>query len=894
MLVALALVLPLALHCDGWGGSDFFQNASKAPLRDARINTRMALFINNTLTEMRVAAGEPIVFSYQPQDTSGNPEILDGRAFVWSIYDDTRTNHGQFSAIVKTGSNPRALWKLTGTVSEGLLGKPNLKWEIAERLDDGRDIIASGNLTVNVSAPAVLDYDNAPISRYIAQIVRLNDQTTKDAPVFRVQPALYTEAPPPPVFSVLPTISPSVAQIGATYSANDGTANNTKHVTRRWLMNGTAIATGSTVIPVSTGNLVLEVTAAGVGGTTVTTSSAAIVAAKLTITGTPARATQNVAYSFTPTTTGGSGTKTFALSGTLPAGLSFSTLTGAITGTPTTITTLSVSITVTDASGSATLANVTVAVDAPLTFTTLAAPAALSTPPSFTIQRGSDGSYRHDFNATTRRFTTNLTYYAGAGGSDSNDGLTWATRYRSLTKLLAAARARAGSAGATQLYAQTGVYRKSDATGFVLGNGVAQSIANNMRFNLEPCDGSGNPITVNPATVKTSKNDQIIVYHDQVMPSFVATSDPRIFVSTYTTETPGKAVFDEKYTNRFGRPLGLMNVPGDQVADVTNPIAEINKMAESYIEWGKINATWGTETKKGAFFLDRTNKKLWVRLSDDRAPDSQMVVTASSNVWYMAVGQNSLETGHYVRGVDFMGGTVRENGWPASSLWTRTFIDNYFGSAQEGAYLSSSAGSVVWQRCYGSDIGVDFIGSGTESGETANIVGYELDCSVDFVGRNGPNGNGGGGDTSSNAYTEHSRSRVTRVNLEYRFFHNRGIHDIGDAQVWMCGTKAGPSTSYSDAVSGFVNVLSNDQKNMSVAVACGYHQTTDPQTTLTYVDGLTTVGPMNYSMAAYNNKTDSTTGGALFYRNVTNGAINLYTIDHPATGNGAKGKISTY
>lgn len=88
--MALALVLPLALHCDGWGGSDFFQNASKAPLRDARINTRMALFINNTLTEMRVAAGEPIVFSYQPQDTSGNPEILDGRAFVWSIYDDTR------------------------------------------------------------------------------------------------------------------------------------------------------------------------------------------------------------------------------------------------------------------------------------------------------------------------------------------------------------------------------------------------------------------------------------------------------------------------------------------------------------------------------------------------------------------------------------------------------------------------------------------------------------------------------------------------------------------------------------------------------------------------------------------------------------------------------------
>lgn len=48
----------------------------------------MALIINNSLTEMRVAAGEPIVFSYQPQDTLGNAEILDGRAFVLTIYDD--------------------------------------------------------------------------------------------------------------------------------------------------------------------------------------------------------------------------------------------------------------------------------------------------------------------------------------------------------------------------------------------------------------------------------------------------------------------------------------------------------------------------------------------------------------------------------------------------------------------------------------------------------------------------------------------------------------------------------------------------------------------------------------------------------------------------------------
>ncbi len=322
----------------------------------------MALSINNTLTEMRVAAGEPIVFSYQPQDISGTPETLDGRAFVLAIYDDKRANLGQYNAIVKTGDNPLALWKLTGQISESLLGKSNLKWEIAERLDDGRDIIANGQLTISVSAPAIMDYDNAPISRYITQIVRLNDQTTKDAPVFRVKPTLYTEKPPAPVFSVLPTISPKVGQVGATFTANDGTASNTATYTRRWLLSGTAIGTGSTVVPVSTGDLVLEVTASGIGGSTVATSVVSTVAAKLTITGTPAAAIKDMAYSFTPTVAGGSGTKVFAITGTLPNGLAFSTTTGAITGTPTTVSTATVSITVTDDSGSATLANLSLVV----------------------------------------------------------------------------------------------------------------------------------------------------------------------------------------------------------------------------------------------------------------------------------------------------------------------------------------------------------------------------------------------------------------------------------------------------------------------------------------------------------------------------------------------------
>ncbi len=103
---------------------------------------------------------------------------------------------------------------------------------------------------------------------------------------------------------------------------------------------------------------VFAIAAGGLSATSpeadVLTSSAA--ATPVSISGTPGAATVGTAYSFTPTTAGGSGTKTFALTGTLPPGLAFATTTGAITGTPTTAgTTAGLNITVTDTTGSASL-----------------------------------------------------------------------------------------------------------------------------------------------------------------------------------------------------------------------------------------------------------------------------------------------------------------------------------------------------------------------------------------------------------------------------------------------------------------------------------------------------------------------------------------------------------
>lgn len=85
----------------------------------------------------------------------------------------------------------------------------------------------------------------------------------------------------------------------------------------------------------------------------------------VSISGTPGAATVGTPYIFTPSTSNGSGAKSFTMSGSLPAGLSFSSATGAITGTPTTQQQVDgIGISVSDASGSASLNGLSIVVSA--------------------------------------------------------------------------------------------------------------------------------------------------------------------------------------------------------------------------------------------------------------------------------------------------------------------------------------------------------------------------------------------------------------------------------------------------------------------------------------------------------------------------------------------------
>lgn len=84
---------------------------------------------------------------------------------------------------------------------------------------------------------------------------------------------------PAPVFVVQPSITPTSGVAGTTFTANDGQASNATSYSRRWLLDGTSIGTGTTVVPVVAGSLVLEVTAENTAGMATATSGAVTVTA---------------------------------------------------------------------------------------------------------------------------------------------------------------------------------------------------------------------------------------------------------------------------------------------------------------------------------------------------------------------------------------------------------------------------------------------------------------------------------------------------------------------------------------------------------------------------------------------------------------------------------------
>lgn len=134
----------------------------------------MAFKVDLNPAVMRCAAGEPIVFSYQPANALGIPESVAGKAYTWAIYNANRQSVKSFPGIVSVDER-LVYWAFDGRLSEELYAQSGLKWEISERLDNSRDRILNGTLMIEESAPVIDDYDAAPIAKYIFRIKRSND-----------------------------------------------------------------------------------------------------------------------------------------------------------------------------------------------------------------------------------------------------------------------------------------------------------------------------------------------------------------------------------------------------------------------------------------------------------------------------------------------------------------------------------------------------------------------------------------------------------------------------------------------------------------------------------------------------------------------------------------------
>lgn len=153
-----------------------------------------------------------------------------------------------------------------------------------------------------------------------------------------------------------------------TYSHANGTAAYVWSVFSGALPTGVTLNTGTGQISgtpsvANTFTYTLRVTD-GIGRTADVSDSVDIVGA-LTLTGTLAKPTVGVAYSSAFTRGGGQAPYVFQLTGTLPAGLSFNTSTGTISGTPTTTASQALTVQVADNLGNSASANQTLTVANP-------------------------------------------------------------------------------------------------------------------------------------------------------------------------------------------------------------------------------------------------------------------------------------------------------------------------------------------------------------------------------------------------------------------------------------------------------------------------------------------------------------------------------------------------
>jgi len=398
--------------------------------------------------------------------------------------------------------------------------------------------------------------------------------------------------------------------------------------------------------------------------------------------------------------------------------------------------------------------------------TAIAVPPTYPVTPPMTVYRTGSG--------TASTFTTNYDHAAKkpayvatiyvdvATGSNSNNGLSSGAKLRSLelAAFLATQISAANGNGPVRILATAGDYLASNTQAGTAGGQVTSIAWKDAWIARSPnCDLV---LEVNGAGTVNSIANVLVA-----LPAFVATSDPNIYVSTYTTSAPSRNLWDRSRIDASGAPTGLAQVR--TVANLADPSSEIN-------------AAWALGI--GAMFLDTTNKKMYVRCSDNRVPDSSIQVGSGS----VGAGYSSAVTANrtvWVEGWNFWGGNKPFSATATSAFSINLYAKNcqfLFAQGSNGVTFTGGPGLAIYQNCvfsYNDQDGQNPHGATASPSLATSPQVVEIGCTGNW--------NGWDATGTNNGSTAHEYIPIIRVNGTYLNNADRSVNDINNVVSWNLG-----------------------------------------------------------------------------------------------------------
>lgn len=467
-------------------------------------------------------------------------------------------------------------------------------------------------------------------------------------------------------------------------------------------------------------------------------------------------------------------------------------------------------------------------------------PSGFPVTPPFNITYNGGVNYTTDYNIGAAKPAYAGTIFCGAGGANTNDGLTYATRVRSWKSAVGLANALAISLSATTIRIQIddGLYKNGTIVSGVADAWGGLNPTCNLVIEVNMVNGVGRAINCMDTTV--------------AIPSagFTVSSDPNIYKASYTTAAPTRTIVDRANLDSDGMPTMLGQVR--TVVSVTDPTPEINAMFSLF--------------GIGAMFLDTTNKVIWVRRVGNIAPDANMIILGgNTGAGFQTSPAASLSI--WMQDCSFWGGSVPFKMQTTSAqpltLWGNRI--HYLGGNSTNAFnWNGGPGTcihVASAASYADQDGWNYHGAASAGSAASCPQFYELSC----TGRwNGWDGGGINNDTTS-----HEFCQGVRVMGNYSNAADRSVNDIVASQTWNLG-----------CISSTRRGLDTTENSSALAMGTGAASVTST----CFYDGCT--AGVNYAGAAAQFPYECYSTGSFKY-------ANMGTITPPSGAPGA-GTFATY